>query len=65
MQAVNKFFVEIHKANKKFVIEAWADWEEYVNETLKSEVEKKYPDGFKDFILEKFEHEIIKAKAAK
>lgn len=65
MQAINKFFVEIHKANKKFVLDAWEDWQVYLNETLKAEVETKYPDGFKDFVVEKFENEIIKAKAEK
>jgi len=65
MQAINKFFVEIHKANKKFVLDAWEDWQVYLNETLKADVEKKYPDGFKDFVVEKFESEIIKAKAEK
>lgn len=65
MQAIDKFFVEIHKANKQFVLEAWEAWQGYVSETLKAEVEKRYPDGFKDFVVEKFENEIIKAKAVK
>lgn len=65
MQAINKFFVEIHKANKKFALDAWQDWQDYLKDTLKADVEKKYPDGFKDFLVEKFENEIIKAKAEK
>ena len=65
MDAINKFFVEVHKANKKFVLEAWDEWQVYVSETLKADVEKKYPDGFKDFVVEKFDEEITKAKSAK
>lgn len=65
MDAINKFFVEVHKANKKFVIEAWDEWQVYIGETLKADVEKKYPDGFKDFVVEKFDEEITKAKSAK
>lgn len=65
MKAINQFFIEIHKANKRFTLEAWDAWKVYTDETLKSEVEEKYPDGFKDFLVEKFEAEIIKAKAEK
>lgn len=65
MDAINKFFVEVHKANKQFVIEAWEQWQAYISETLKADVEKQYPDGFKDFVVEKFEEEITKAKSAK
>lgn len=65
MDAINKFFVEIHKANKQFVLEAWEDWQTYVGETLKADVEKQYPDGFKDFLVEKLDNEVAKAKAAK
>jgi len=31
MDAINKFFVEIHKANKQFVLEAWEDWQAHIN----------------------------------
>lgn len=60
MDSINKFFHEIFKANKQFALERWDEWQAYVGETLKADVEKKYPDGFKDFLVEKLEEEIIK-----
>jgi len=63
MDAINKFFVAIHKANKQFVMEAWDKWQVYIEEVLKAEVDAKYPDGFKDFLSEKLDEEIIKAGA--
>lgn len=65
MQAINKFFVEIHKANKQLVNEAWQDWQDYVADTLKADVEKAYPNGFKDYLMERLDNEISKAKADK
>lgn len=65
MDAINKFFLEVHKANKQFVVEAWEDWQTYINETLKADVERLYPDGFKDFLIGRIELEIAKAKGAK
>lgn len=56
----DKFFLEIFKANKQFVLEAWEEWQKYVEETLKADVEKSYPDGFKDFLVERLENEIVK-----
>lgn len=58
MEAINKFFTEVFKANKQFALEAWADWQKYNEETLKADVEKKYPDGYKDFLVERLENEI-------
>lgn len=57
---IDKFFLEIFKANKLFVLEAWEDWQTYITDTLKADVEKTYPDGFKDFLIEKLEEEIKK-----
>ena len=65
MDAINKFFVEIHKANKQFALEAWDKWNNYIADTLKADVEKKYPDGFKDFLMERFDAEIALAKSTK
>lgn len=56
--SIDKFYTEIFKANKAYVLEAWEDWNTYVSETLKAEVEKQYPDGFKDFLVEKLERDI-------
>lgn len=55
---IDKFFTEIFKANKVYVLEAWDAWQVYVAETLKADVEKTYPDGFKDFLVEKLERDI-------
>lgn len=62
MEAVNRFFYEIHKANKQFALEQWDKWQEYLSETLKADVEKKYPDGFKDFLVEAFDRVIKENK---
>lgn len=56
--SIDKFYTEIFKANRKYVLEAWEEWQVYVAETLKAEVEKKYPDGFKDFLVEKLDADI-------
>lgn len=58
MDAINKFFYEIFKANKKFAEEKWGEWQVYLSENLKADVEKKYPDGFKDFLVEALDIEI-------
>lgn len=47
--SIDKFYTEIFKANKAYVLEAWEDWNTYVSE---------YPDGFKDFLVEKLERDI-------
>lgn len=53
-----KFFLDIYKANKLFVLERWEKWQELVRETLKADVDKVYPDGFIDFLVEQFDAEI-------
>lgn len=55
---IDKFFVEIFKANKVYIVEKWQDWQKYSDETLKADVEKAYPDGFKDFLVEALERDI-------
>lgn len=62
---LSNFKIEVHKANIQFIVELWADWKVYIGETLKADVEKKYPDGFKDFLIEKIEEEITKEKKTK
>jgi len=62
MTAIDKFFQQIFKANKKFVEDRWAEWQAVIQETLKADLEKKYPDGFKDFLVEKIEIEIENSK---
>lgn len=60
ISSIDRFFLEIFKANKQFVAETWEKWQDYTAETLKADVEKSYPDGFKDFLIEKIEEEIKK-----
>lgn len=55
-----EFMGRIFKANKEFVLEKWEDWQGYIGDTLKAEVEKAYPDGFKTFLVEKLDAEIKK-----
>lgn len=57
---IDKFFHEIHKANKKFILEVFEEWQVYQTETLKATVEATYPEGFKDFLVEKLDDEIKK-----
>ena len=57
---IDKFFLEIFKANKLFVLEAWEAWQGYISDTLKADVERSYPDGFKDFLVQRLEEEIKK-----
>lgn len=58
ISSIDKFFYEIFKAHKKYVLEAWEKWEDYNSETLKADVENKYPNGFKDFLVEALDAEI-------
>jgi len=55
----NQFVEQVLKAHKKVVDDAWEKWQEAMGEDIKlldagkeSELEKKYPNGFKDFLLE-------------
>lgn len=55
----NQFIEHVLKAHKKVVEDAWEKWQEAMGEDIKlldagkeSELEKKYPSGFKDFLLE-------------
>lgn len=58
---IDKFFTEIFKANKVYVLETWEKWQKYLDETLKADVEKAYPDGFKDYLVGRL-NEDIKSK---
>lgn len=58
ISSIDAFFYEIFKAHKKYVLDIWEKWEAYTAETLKAEVEKQYPNGFKDFLVEKLDAEI-------
>jgi len=55
----NQFFLEIFKANKQFVLEAWRDWQDFTEQARKADVKKSYPDGFKDLLVERLEKEIV------
>lgn len=56
--SIDKFYTAVFQANKEYVKEAWREWQKYLADTLKAEVEKRYPDGFKDFLIEKLDADI-------
>lgn len=50
-----EFIEKVLKAHKQVASDAWAKWQEMVEEDKKradSLLMKKYPDGFKDFLME-------------
>ncbi len=55
---IDKFFLEVFKTNRVYVLEQWEKWQSFVNETLKADVDKAYPQGFKDFLVEQMDTEI-------
>lgn len=58
MDNLKKFLLQVFKAHKEFVSENWEKWQVYVADTLKADVEKNYPDGFKTFLVERLDEEI-------
>lgn len=50
MDQFEKFYLQILETNQAYIEEAWKKWIEYTNETLKKEVTKSFPNGFKDYL---------------
>lgn len=72
MEYIIDLQIKVFETHKEFVKECFADWQVLVAERLKKDVQEAYPDGFKDFLLEKIQNRIgalksqgkdVKAKA--
>lgn len=51
MDQFSKFYLNILETNQKYIEEAWEKWQSYIKDTLKKDVSKSYPNGFKDYLI--------------
>lgn len=60
LSASKKIYKEVLSDQILLIDVLWLNWVEYRDETLKAEVEENYPNGFKDFLVEKIKEELRK-----
>lgn len=64
MDQFTKFYLQILETNQDFVEEAWKKWQEYTKETIKKEVLKSFPNGFKDYLIADIKNTIEVVKSS-
>lgn len=58
MDFITEMQIKLFEAHKEFVKECFADYTVMVAERTAQDVEEMYPEGFKDFLLEKIQNRI-------